>query len=188
MLKLHCQLCDENPVCGRPSFEAWPHIFLSIFVVLLWESSAWQPLPASYTAQGCLVFHNLSPDWLCWTFCMCKTSAFILSPRNDQWKLSLRGIHSGTTARFQTSNICAITWRLIAFLPKCFIKIEEETERWTCWYEDNKNRSHRLNTRETKLQITRQNEDRESFTLIRFSLALHSSIVYSINCEEKEHN
>jgi len=73
-------------------------------------------------------------------------------------------------------------------LSKCFIKMKRKQNNEQADTRDNKNRSYRLSTIETKLQITTQPEDRESFTLIRFSLALHSSIVYLINCEEKEHN
>lgn len=44
------------------------------------------------------------------------------------------------------------------------------------------------NTIETKMKIIKQPKDRESFTLIRFSLDLSRSIVCSINCEGKVHN
>lgn len=53
---------------------------------------------------------------------------------------------------------------------------------------DKKYRSCKLKTIKTKMKIIKQPEDRESFTLIRFSLDLSRSIVCSINCEGKEHN
>lgn len=55
-------------------------------------------------------------------------------------------------------------------------------------YMDKKYRSYKLNVIETKMKITKQPEDKHSFTLIRFLLGLDRSIVCSINCEGKEHN
>lgn len=53
---------------------------------------------------------------------------------------------------------------------------------------DKKHRSCKTNTTETRMKIIKQPEDREPFTLIRFSLDLCRSIVCSINCEGKERN
>ena len=44
------------------------------------------------------------------------------------------------------------------------------------------------NTTETKPKIIKQLEDKESSTLIWFSMDLGRSVVYSINSEGKEHN
>ena len=73
-------------------------------------------------------------------------------------------------------------------LSHYFIKVSKKQKNESADTSDKKCRLGKLNTIETKMKIIKQPKDRESFTLIRFSLDLSRSIVCSINCEGKVHN